>query len=104
LSIEGQIVQDADRIDAIGAIGIARAFYYGGHVGNPIHDNMFSARNNLTEDSYRGENTIINHFHEKLLKLEDLMNTDIAKDIAKERTIFMNDFLKRFYQEWGGEK
>lgn len=104
LSIEGQIVQDADRIDAIGAIGIARAFYYGRHIGNPLHDTKFSARSNLTEKSYREENTVINHFHEKLLKLEELMNTDIAKDIAKERTIFMRDFLKRFYQEWNGEK
>jgi uncharacterized protein len=65
---------------------------------------MFSVCNDLTEDSYREENTIINHFHEKLLKLEDLMNTNIAKDIAKERTIFMNNFLKRFYQEWDDER
>ncbi|MDR2873622.1 MAG: HD domain-containing protein [Methanobrevibacter sp.] len=104
LPIEGQVVQDADRLDAIGAIGIARAFYYGGHVCNPMHDTNFSVRNNLTENSYREENTITNHFHEKLLKLEGLMNTKIAKNIAKERTVFMYAFLKRFYREWNSEE
>lgn len=98
LPIEGQIVQDADRIDAIGAVGIARAFYYGGFVGNLMHYSNFLSHKNLT--SYQEEITVIDHFHEKLLKLDELMNTDSAKDIAKERTAFMCDFLKRFYQEW----
>ncbi|MDR2623741.1 MAG: HD domain-containing protein [Methanobrevibacter sp.] len=100
LPIEGQIVQDADRLDAIGAIGIARAFYYGGYAGNPIYDDNFIIRKNLTEDDYRNKNTVINHFYEKLLKLESLMNTDVAKLIARRRTFFMKQFLDEFFKEW----
>ena len=104
LSIEGQIVQDADRLDALGAIGIARAFYYGGHVGNPIHDANFSIRKNLNEKEYRNKTTVINHFYEKLLKLESLMNTDVAKIAARKRTIFMEQFLDEFFKEWDGNE
>jgi len=90
-SLEGMIVQDADRLDAIGAIGIARCFAYSGKVGRPIYDNSF--------DDYSG----IAHFYQKLLGLAVLMNTDKAKQIASERTEFMKLYLERFFSEWKGE-
>lgn len=102
LSLAGQIVQDADRLDAIGAIGITRAIYYGGANGETIYDPAIKPRENMDIKEYRNlsDETIINHFYEKLLKLESMMNTDSAKKIAKMRHQFMKSFLEEFKQEW----
>lgn len=100
-SIELEIVQDADRLDAIGAIGIARAFNYGGHKGNLIHSPNAQPRISLTKKDYlKSGGTTINHFHEKLLKLRDLMNTATAKKIAQQRHDYMLEFLDQFSKEW----
>ncbi|MFC6182277.1 HD domain-containing protein [Lactiplantibacillus daowaiensis] len=101
LSLAGQIVQDADRLDAIGAIGIARALYYSGHVGEKIYDPTIAPREQMTKEQYRNEpGTAINHFYEKLFKLEGLMNTDAAKGLAHQRTNVMRDFVAQFKAEW----
>lgn len=103
LSIEGKIVQDADRLDAIGAIAIARTFAYGGKIDRPIYDPIQGIIEIKNEDEYRNLNRhTINHFYEKLLKLKDLMNTTTAKEIAEERHKFMEDYLKQFFAEWEG--
>ena len=103
-SIEAQIVQDADRIDAIGAIGIARAFAYGGKKGQPIYDPALEARDKMSLEDYRtGKSTSINHFYEKLLKLKDLLNTGTAKLMAEKRQQMMLSFLDQFYKEWDGQ-
>lgn len=100
LSLLGQIVQDADRLDAIGAIGVARAFYFGGHSGSPLYDAEKPRRQDeLTEKNYRADTSVINHFYEKLLLLEETMNTEAGKREAAVRTHFMKGFLERFYQE-----
>ena len=100
-TIEGMIVQDADRLDAIGAIGIARTFAYGGSKNRPIYDpNIAPINFTSLEEVKNAENHTINHFYEKLLKLKDLMNTDSSKIIAEKRHKFMEDFLKEFYSEW----
>lgn len=100
-SIEGMVVQDADRLDAIGAIGIARTFTYGGYKNRQIYDPEIKPMEFASlEDVKNQDNHTINHFYEKLLKLKDLMNTDSAKKIAKERHKFMEDFLSQFYEEW----
>jgi len=106
LPLEGQIVQDADRLDAIGAIGIARAIYFGGHFGEKIYDPAVAPRTTLTHAEYRNLNneTIINHFYEKLLTLKDLMNTDAAKALAEQRQTVMLDFLAEFKAEWRAER
>ncbi|GGG13392.1 HD domain-containing protein [Paenibacillus abyssi] len=97
---EGQIVQDADRLDAIGAIGIARTFAYSGWKGQLIYDPGLQPRNQLSKEQYRnGQTTAINHFYEKLLKLKALMNTETARLLAEERHQFMELFLKTFDQE-----
>ena len=99
-SIEFQIVQDADRLDAIGAIGIARAFNYGGFKNRPIHDPSKPLQE--YEDSvayHKSDAPTINHFYEKLLKLKDLMNTRTGMRIARERHDYMLQFLRRFYDE-----
>lgn len=103
-TLEGQIVQDADRLDAIGAISIARVFVYSGHTGRPIHDPDIPVRTSMTPEQYRNEkSTAINHFHEKLLKLKDMINTPAARIIAEERHRYMQEYVDRFYQEWNGE-
>ncbi|PLR82736.1 phosphohydrolase [Bacillus sp. V33-4] len=103
-SIEAEIVQDADRLDAIGAIGIARTFAYGGSKGQPIYDPHIQTREKMTVEEYRnGKTSSIHHFYEKLLKLKDRLNTDAAKQLAESRHEFMEQFLKEFHSEWNGE-
>jgi uncharacterized protein len=106
-TLEGKVVQDADRLDAIGAIGIARAFAYGGNKGVPIHDPNTPAKVNMTKKEYinnKDKGTSVNHFYEKLLKLRDLMNTETGRKIATERHEFMQKYLEQFYAEWEGHK
>jgi len=106
LSLAGQIVQDSDRLDAIGAIGIIRAIYYGGAHAETIYDPTIEPRQSMNKAEYRNLNneTIINHFYEKLLKLTAMMNTPTAKKIAEKRHQYMLDFLDEFKTEWDAEK
>ena len=90
-TLEGKCVQDADRLDAMGAIGIARTFAYGGSRGRRIHD-----------PAGVDKTTSVQHFYDKLLKLESLMNTETGRKLARERHMYMEDFLRRFYAEWEG--
>lgn len=104
-TLEGQVVQDADRLDAIGAVGISRVFAYSGWKGRPIHDPSVTPRERMTAEEYRsGNDTAINHFYEKLLKLKGLMNTGNAKRMAEDRHRFMELYLEQFYQEWEGNR
>jgi uncharacterized protein len=104
-TIEAKIVQDADRLDAIGAIGIARAFAYGGKKGQPIYNPGIKVRNEMSLEEYRkGKSTSIHHFYEKLLKLKDLLNTESAREMAESRQQMMETFLEQFYQEWDGQE
>ena len=104
-SKELEIVQDADRLDALGAIGIARAFNYGGFKNRLLYDPNIQPNLNMTKEEYKNANShTINHFYEKLLRLKDKMNTKTGKKIALERHQFMEDFLAQFYAEWNGEK
>lgn len=101
----GQIVQDADRLDALGAIGIARTFYYGGNKGNPMYDETSPrALEDLTQESYRQSASVVNHFYEKLLVLHTTMNTAEGKRLAAQRTAFMKDYLEVLFAEIEGEK
>lgn len=103
--LEGMIVQDADRIDALGAIGIARAFAYGGAKQREIYNPDIPPQKHKTKEEYaRGESHTINHFYEKLLLLEERMHTSYGKKLARERTIFMKQFLEQFYEEWKGTR
>jgi uncharacterized protein len=104
VSIEAKIVQDADRLDAIGAIGIARAFAYGGKKGQQIYDPNIQVREKMSLEEYRkGKSTSIHHFYEKLIKLKDLLNTHAAKRMAESRHQMMGLFLEQFFQEWEGQ-
>lgn len=105
VSKEFYVVQDADRLDAIGAIGIARAFAYGGSKERPLYDPTKKAQKINTTKSYRKLNSsTFHHFEEKLLLLKNLMNTKTAKEIAKDRNEFMKKYLKQFLDEWNGKK
>lgn len=99
-SLEGKIVQDADRLDAIGAIGIARTFAYGGSVNQPIYEPQIKPSIHNSKEAYQNRTHTINHFYEKLLILKDRMHTDTAKAIAQQRTQLMRDYLDSFYEEW----
>ena len=104
-SKELDIVQDADRLDAIGAIGIARMFNYGGFKNRVIYDPKIAPKNKMTKEEYKkNDSPTINHFYEKLFLLKDKMNTETGKEIAKERHRYMEGFLSEFYAEWEGEK
>ncbi|TBX71282.1 HD domain-containing protein [Flavobacterium silvisoli] len=103
-SKELQIVQDADRLDAIGAIGIARCFNYGGFKNRVIYDPAIQPNLTMSKEEYKkSESPTINHFYEKLLLLKDKMNTETGKTIATARHRYMENFLSQFYAEWDGE-
>lgn len=104
-STELQIVQDADRLDALGAIGIARAFNYGGFNGRSLYDPAIAPNLNMTKEEYKATTApTLNHFYEKLLLLKDRFNTKTGRKIAEGRHKYMEGFLAQFYAEWDGEK
>lgn len=102
-SPELDVVQDADRLDAIGAVGIARCFNYGGFKNRPLYNPEISPNLNQTKEEYKNSNApTVNHFYEKLLLLKDRMNTVTGKKIAESRHLYMETFLEQFYNEWDG--
>lgn len=102
-TLEGKCVQDADRLDAMGAIGVARAFAYGGNHNREMHNPNISPVLNMNAEKYHNHiSTTINHFYEKLFNLKDLMNTDSAKEIAHYREQYMKDYISKFMDEWEG--
>ncbi len=104
-SLELDVVQDADRLDAIGAIGIARCFNYGGFKNRALYNPNITPNLNMTKEEYKSSTApTINHFYEKLLLLKDKMNTKTGKQIANERHTYMLSFLDQFYSEWQGKK
>lgn len=104
-SPELDVIQDADRLDAIGAIGIARCFNYGGFKNRVLYNPEIKPNLNMSKEEYKKSTApTINHFYEKLLLLKDKMNTKTGKRIAKERHNYMEQFLNQFYAEWNGEK
>lgn len=103
-SPELDVVQDADRLDGMGAIGITRTFNYGGYKGREIYNPEIKPNLNMTKDEYKKSNApTLNHFYEKLLLLKDRMNTNTGKSMAEHRHEFMEQFLDEFYKEWNGE-
>lgn len=101
---EGKIVQDADRLDVIGAVGIARAFAYGGYKKREIHNPQIKPKLHKTFKEYKAKKgTTINHFYEKILLLKDRLHTNTAKQIAEKRHKFVENYLKQFFKEWEGE-
>ena len=104
-SLELDVIQDADRLDALGAIGIARTFNYGGFKNRMIYDPEIKPNLEMTKEEYKSSTApTINHFYEKLLLLKDRMNTKTGKRMAVKRHDYMEDFLKQFYEEWDGLK
>ena len=104
-SKELEVIQDADRLDAIGAIGIARCFNYGGFKNRPLYNPAVKPNLNMTKEEYKTSSSpTINHFYEKLLLLKDKMNTKTGKQLAEKRHQFMELYLNQFYDEWGGLK
>ncbi len=103
-TIEGKVVQDADRLDSLGALGIARVFAYGGKKGRPLHDPHLKPKKSFKSKAeyFHHKNTSINHFYEKLLLLKDKMNTKTGKRLAAPRHQFLKTYLKQFYVEWQG--
>ncbi len=103
-SLELDVVQDADRLDALGAVGIARTFNYGGFKNRALYDPAIPSNLNQTKEEYKNSTApSINHFYEKLLLLKDRMNTESGKALAEKRHAFMEQYLEQFYNEWSGK-